>query len=228
VTGPYKESQDDPSADGTTTVDPEVEAGFTQRIITFSDAVVAIAITLLALALPPLDGVPGWTDGQLWHALADDWTEYFAFFLSFAVIGNHWATHRRIFRYVARMNARASELNLIWLLMMVLTPSAARLLSGHGAFGLRFTIYVVIQVGLLSREFARSGLLRPNAPEAARHPDHVSTLAICIPFLVSIPVAFVTDLGDWTYAVWVLVPLTSRLLRHLTGEPPARHERRRH
>jgi uncharacterized membrane protein len=201
-------------------VEVEVEAEFAQRVITFSDAVVAIAITLLALGLTPPDGVPGWTNGQLLHALRGDWSQYFAFLLSFAVIGNHWATHRRITRYVVRMNAAAARLNMVWLLMMVLTPVATRLLSVHGADGIRFTIYVLIQViatvclMLMTREYARGGLLRAGAPERARHPSSVPYLAIIIPFLMSIPVAFFTG---WAYAVWAAIPLTGRVLRHLTG-----------
>ena len=205
-------------------VEAEAEAGFTERFIAFSDAVVAIAITLLALALPAPHGVSGWTNGQLLDALGHDWNEYFSFLISFLVIGNHWAAHRRIFRYVGSVNQLIGRLNLLWLLMMVLTPPAAVLLAGHGAFGVRFAIYTLVQVVatgclfLMSYEFRRAGLIRPGAPSRAYHPDTAQLLAICIMFLVSIPVAFVTG---WAYAVWGAIPLTVRVLHHFNGKRPA-------
>ena len=85
-------------------VEVEVEARATDRAVTFGDAVIAIAITLLALDLPvPLDGL---TNGQFLHALGHDWSGYLALLISFLVIANHWSTHRRVFRYVSRLNDR--------------------------------------------------------------------------------------------------------------------------
>ena len=198
--------------------DPEVEAEIraTERVITFSDAVIAIAITLLALALP----VPGGnlTNGQFLHAMRQDWPDYFAFLISFVVIGNQWAAHRRVFRYVGRMAGWVGRLNMLWLLMMVLTPFAARMLAGSGALGVRFAVYTLIQIIAqaclmqISRELQRGRMLRPDAPESARRPDNVPYLAVILTFLVSIPVAFGTS---WAFALWAAVPLTSRGLRRL-------------
>ena len=206
------------SADRGRTDDPQVEANAAERVIFFSDAVVAIAITLLALALPVPPGFPGMTNGQLLHALHRNWEDYLAFLISFAVIGNHWVVHRQIFRYVSRVNRKVTAPNMGWLLMMILTPFATRMISGSGAFGVRFSLYALIQVIasacllLMSREIARGGLLRPGAPESARHPDHAASVAIIITFLVSIPVSFFTG---WAFAVWAVTPLLVRVLRRL-------------
>ena len=200
----------------TRTDDPEVEASATSRVIFFSDAVVAIAITLLALALPLPHSTGSTTNSQLLHALAGYWDEYLAFLISFAAIGSHWAAHRRVFRYVTRMDHRVGQLTLLWLLMMVLTPFAARLLAGSGGFGIRFTVYVLVQVTawsclvLMSREVIRAGLLRPEAPEAARHPDNVAILTTIVMFALSVPVAFFTA---WAFALWAAIPLLTRAIR---------------
>lgn len=227
MTAVSEESQDRRRA---TTGDPEVEAELraTERVITFSDAVIAIAITLLALALPVPGGTGNLTNGQFLHAMREDWPEYFAFLISFVVIGNQWATHRRVFRYVARLTGWVGRLNMLWLLMMVLTPFAARMLAGAGALGVRFAVYTLIQIIAtaclmqMSRVAQRGRILRPDAPESARRPDSVPYLAIIVTFLVSIPVAFATR---WAFALWFVVPLTSRGLRlvmahgrHATGD----------
>lgn len=74
----------------------EVRAIAVERLTFFADAVVAIAITLLALDLP----VPtGSTNGDLWRSLRENFSDYLAFAISFVVIAARWNAHHRIFRY---------------------------------------------------------------------------------------------------------------------------------
>jgi hypothetical protein len=168
-------------AAGAETDDPQVEASAAERVVFFSDAVVAIAITLLALALPVPRGFPSMTNSQLLDALREDRAGYIAFLVSFLVIGNHWSVHRQIFRYVNRVNRKIGLLNMGWLLMMIVTPFATRMLSGSGAFGVRFTLYALVQViasacllhrgvpGLHSRRlFLGLGLCRVGGRSPAR------------------------------------------------------------
>jgi uncharacterized membrane protein len=182
---------------------PQVEGNAAERVIFFSDAVVAIAITLLALGLPVPAGFDRMTNGQLLHALGNNWDEYFPFLISFVVIANHWAVHRKIFRYANRLNSQVIAANLVWLLMMIVTPFATRVIEGDGGFAVRFTLYALVQIIasacllLMSIEIARGDLLRPDAPESARHPDHTPSVAIIIAFLVSIPVSFT----GWAFAL---------------------------
>ncbi len=101
--------------------------------------------------------------------------------------------------------------------MMILTAFATRMLTGQGAFGVRFTIYALVQVIAaacllqMNRELSRRDMLRQDAPESARHPDNVRSLAIIVVFLISIPVAFAA--GGWAFALWAGVPLLARALR---------------
>ncbi|HEY1702268.1 MAG TPA: TMEM175 family protein [Trebonia sp.] len=184
-----------------------------ERIVFFSDAVVAIAITLLALDLPVPHTTDSTTNGQLLHALGGQWPAYLAFFISFSVIGSHWADHRRLFRHAEHVNAKVNSLNMLWLLMMVLIPFATRLLASDGAFGVRFTIYVLIQIIAVScqvrasLELRRSRLLRDGAPVAELSHDLVPDLIYIAVFVVSVPVSFATH---WAYAVWAAAPLGAR------------------
>ena len=200
------------------TDEAEVEAAAAARVVYFSDAVVAIAITLLALALPlpVLKNAGNSTDSQLLHALGHNWPGYLAFLISFYAVGSHWVAHRRIFRHVARVNQRIGWLTMVWLLMVVLMPFAARLLAGSGGFAVRFAFYVLVQVAasaclvLMNRELVRADLLRPGAPEAARHPDNVVSLTIIVMWTLSIPVAF---FSAWAFAFWAAVPQVVRVVR---------------
>jgi uncharacterized membrane protein len=215
---PVDHPADSAPLDGTD--DPRVESSAAERVIFFSDAVVAIAITLLALALPVPAGFDGMTNGQLLRALGNNWDQYFPFLISFVVIANHWTAHRRIFRYVNRLNGQVTVANLVWLLMMIVTPFATRVIEGSGGFGVRFTLYALVQIIasacllVMSVEVARGNLLRPEAPESARHPDHAPSVAIIIAFLISIPVSFYTE---WAFALWGTVPVIVRVLRRFPG-----------
>jgi uncharacterized membrane protein len=212
-------------ADETARAEAEAEARAAERVMAFSDAVIAIAITLLALALPVPGGARALTDGQFLSALRANGSDYRAFLISFLVIGSQWSSHRGVTRYLCGLNSRVSQLNMTWLLMMVLTPFAARVLSGpSGGFGARFTIYALIQViataclMAMNRAVVRGNLVRRDAPERARHPDNVPYVAICVMILLSIPVAFVTP---WAYALWIASPLAARALRRIM--PQGRH-----
>ena len=199
------------------TDEPEVEARAADRVVVFSDAVVAIAITLLALALTPPATTAATTNGQLLHSLRDNWAQFFAFLVSFAVIGSGWSGHRRTFRYVNRLNSQVSALNMIWLLMMILTPFAARMLADKGGFGVRYTLYTLIQVIAaaclveMNRQISRENLLRPNAPAPSRHLDNVRNLTLIVTFLVSIPVSFAA--GGLAFVLWPVVPVVSQVLQ---------------
>jgi uncharacterized membrane protein len=194
----------------------EVELIAAERVIFFSDAVVAIAITLLALGLPLPHGS---SNPAVWHSLRAGRDAYIAFLISFAVVGAHWRTHHRLFRAVARMDAVAIALNSVWLLMIIITPYATRVLSGTGGFGVRFGLYAAIQVitlvtfWLMSRHVRRGHLLRPGMPAWLSPGDDVVVLALAATFALSIPLAFIQAIGQWVYLVWVAAVVVTRWVR---------------
>src|SRR6185436_2519997 len=83
-----------------------------ERVLFFSDAIVAIAITLLALDLKlelPEDHHLTLSDLLL------PWKNYLAFFLSFINIASFWRTHHRMYTYIHKMNERTMGYNIGWL-----------------------------------------------------------------------------------------------------------------
>ena len=64
------------------------------RVLTLSDGVFAIAMTLLALDLKVPDLGGHVTDHQLRHALAANADSYWAYLLTFYVIAAYWYRHR--------------------------------------------------------------------------------------------------------------------------------------
>ncbi|MGR6320553.1 TMEM175 family protein [Micromonospora soli] len=191
----------------------ELEIVNPERLVFFSDAVVAIAITLLALELP----VPvGQTDTELWRDLARNLNEYVAFLISFAVIGGHWFLHHRTFGHVARLSGRLVRWNMLWLLMIVLTPFVTRVIVGDGAFAARFTLYAATQALaslsflLAVLEMDRHGLARAGTPRSLFANGYRMLSVAAGAFAVSIPLAFVTH---WAYACWAVIPFVARVGR---------------
>jgi uncharacterized membrane protein len=81
----------------------EAESRAAERLTIFSDAVVAIAITLLALDLPVPEGD---TVSVFWSSVRRNDGHYAAFLISFVVIAAAWGTHHDVFRYTRRVDPR--------------------------------------------------------------------------------------------------------------------------
>jgi uncharacterized membrane protein len=202
-------------ADLTASREPaETERAAADRLAFFSDAVVAIAITLLALDLP----IPtGHTNAELLRSAGQDGDDYLAFVISFLVISVHWRGHHRLFRYFMAAPPAVVWWNLLWLMMIVLTPFATRVLTrSDDGFEVRFAFYASVQALaalflLLSlRVIARRHLLDPQAPPALVPEAVVGLGTIAISFLVSIPLVFV--LASWAYLCWAVGPMLQRLV----------------
>jgi len=99
-----------------------------ERVIFFSDAIVAIAITLLALELK----VSSPSEQHLtFAALLAPWHKYLAFILSFTSISGFWRTHHNFFLYIRKLDERMLAINIFWLFFIVILPFSTSLLSDH-------------------------------------------------------------------------------------------------
>ena len=110
--------------------DEDVELN-TQRIEAFSDGVFAIAITLLILEIkvPHLNGLG---DGKsLAQALADLWPSYFAYLLSFVMIGIYWANHHYIFKLYQKTDHAFNLLNVFFLMCISFLPFPTAVLGEY-------------------------------------------------------------------------------------------------
>jgi uncharacterized membrane protein len=111
------------------------------RFITFLDAVVAIAITLLVLPLTEVlqDVGPGESLGSV---LSGEAGTFFAFFLSFAVIARFWLDHHRIVERVGSYDSAFLMLNLLWILTIVVLPFATQVVGSFPPEPLAVLIYI--------------------------------------------------------------------------------------
>ena len=97
------------------------------RLVNLSDAVIAIAVTLLILPLVDAAGDIG--ERSAAQFLADNAEQLFLFVLSFVVIANFWLIHHRLYRAIDGYTIPLVWANFLWLLTIVFLPFPTELLG---------------------------------------------------------------------------------------------------
>ena len=208
--------------------DQELESRAVDRLIFFSDAVVAIAITLLAIDLPVPHGV---SLHAFWSSVHANKYHYLAFLISFYAIAAKWTDHHDAFRYTRRMDSRLRWLNVLWLLTIVLIPFATRLLTEpehqsldvnaveYGFYALVQSLGSLVMIVMLHRMTSRNQA--PDMPPPRLTGLAWQSYALALGFGLSIPVFFITSYG---WVVWIVVPLLLRFTHRLRGRQRPAHE----
>jgi hypothetical protein len=94
------------------------------RVVAFSDAVIAIAVTLLVLEIrPPQD------TRHLLHGLAALWPSYVSYVITFMLIGQVWANHHVMFDHIRHADRLVLFLNTVLLMDIAFLPFAAAVLA---------------------------------------------------------------------------------------------------
>src|SRR5690348_13690017 len=139
------------------------------RIITFVDAVVAIAITLLVLPLVEILG--GETHHQsLLHVMQDNAGRFGAFLLSFAVIARFWLAHHRIVETVEIYDAAFILINFLWMLTIVFLPFATQVAAVYGALE-RLAVATYLGTVTANSLFLTALAILVSRRDALRRPD---------------------------------------------------------
>lgn len=114
------------------------DASSLDRIGSFSDAVFAVAITLLVLSIDVPQGVG---DPNLASQIWALWPKFMAFAMSFAIVGFFWYFHHEMFRYLKRYDYVFIFLNMTLLMCIVFMPFASELISEYGNTEIATQIY---------------------------------------------------------------------------------------
>ena len=121
-----------------------------ERTLMFTDAAVAIALTLLVLPLVDVAGEVG--DSSVWDVITDHWQDFFSFVLSFVVISSLWSVHRALWELLDDYNGVLFVLNTFWLLAIVFLPVPTALLntgSGLSATGTRLYLGTMVVAAIM-------------------------------------------------------------------------------
>lgn len=203
----------------------------TGRVETFSDAVLAISITLLVLEIRVPDAEQAAAAGGLWRALAAAWPSHLAYLATFLNIGVIWLNH-----HAALAKLRGVDRALLWwnlglLLTVAFTPFPNALVAEHLPAGLAteaartatvlyalaFTASTVPWVFIWAHLARHPQLLRPGWDRGHALRERRRAVLGVVAYACSVPVALAAPLAA------VLLFLASALFYAVTASgPPAR------
>lgn len=190
------------------------ETGF-RRLVNFSDAVVAIAITLLIL--PLVDSASSIGTTSLGTFFQNNQTKLLAFALSFAVIGSFWWGQHQMFERVRGYNQVLVWGMFLWLLSIVFLPFPTELIGSVtkgtvAVHGIYIGMMLVAAIGALIQQWA---IVRwPELRDEAH--DGVATIDAALILVVLMGLALVATIVFPAVGLWpLLVLLLSRPLERL-------------
>ncbi len=182
------------------------------RLVFFTDAVVAIAVTLLVL--PLVDVVPqAARSGQTaTEVVTEHKPEIFGFLLSFAVITRLWFSHHDFFRHVRGLSKPLIMCNAGWLLTIVVLPFPTEMVGVYGDD--RFTAGFYIATVLLAVAF-QTGLelvVRANpelASKTSPPPSDYLTGSVTAAGLLTLALVLALTIPSLNYWTLLLLFLSS-------------------
>jgi uncharacterized membrane protein len=113
-----------------------------ERMILFSDAVFAIAITLLIIEIKFPEIHKGASRPEIWHDFKPVIIRFIGFILSFFFIGLMWARHLKLFKYLQSYDNGVIARNLVFLFFVVCFPFTASGLTENIRPGFLLPVFI--------------------------------------------------------------------------------------
>lgn len=162
----------------------------TDRVVFFSDAVFAIALTLLVVELQPPEVDFG--DGAaLLEALAEQSTKYVGFVVSFMVIAINWVLHHEKFQVIVRWDTALVRANFLLLLVVAFLPFPTAVFSDQPLTPIAITLYTGVVAalslaqGLVWIVAWRRGLVRHDVPRSVFRAVLLRGLPVVAAFVIA-------------------------------------------
>jgi uncharacterized membrane protein len=198
-----------------------------ERMILFSDAVFAIAITLLVIEIkiPELHG-EHITDKALLGELKHLIPKFLGFIISFMLIGIYWTVHHRMFGYVTNYTPKLLRLNLLFLFFIALMPFSTGFYGEYTGVLMRDQLKVPMSFYVLN--FACAGFVnylmwvyitnpKNKVAEPSVDPEiamlaRIRSLTVPSVFVLMLIVAFLTNVIFAVY-IPILIPIFLRIIQ---------------
>jgi len=194
------------------------------RVSFFTDAVFAIAMTLLVVELHVPEGAD--SPETLHTAIRAEGWAIVGFFIGFWVLGRYWVAHHRFFAGLRSIDRGMISTNLVYLAFVAFTPFPIGLISRYEEHPTVFAIFAVtmatvssLEIVLMRMAIRRGHTLRSLSPAAERHAYAAAGMPVVV-MLASIPLAYLSTtlaLLSWL----VLSPLGHLLHRIAPIDAPA-------
>jgi TMEM175 potassium channel family protein len=183
------------------------------HVISFSDAVFAFAITLMALSIDIPDLPLDLTQSQLLERLNDLYPPFEDYLISFAVIAIFWISYHQVFNHIKGSHISVVYLNLLFLLLITLLSLTTSFVINYASYQIPYIIYcvaVIMTSSLLVAIwwYATKGhrLVDKNMHPLFIKGTFLNLLSVPIIFGVSMVISFV-DLGVAQYFWLGIIPM---------------------
>lgn len=190
------------------------------RVVFFSDAVFAIAITILVLDIQVPDIPPALVPRQLPGRILDLGPKFLSYVISFLVLAVYWQAHHRVFRPIRRYDKTLLWLNFLFLMTVAFLPFPTSLLGEYGEEQISVVIYAanaaaasLLLASISLYATADRRLVDPNLDDEALGRGRVRGLAVPAVFLLSIAISFFSVTAAM-YS-WLLLFALDPLLRRV-------------
>lgn len=188
------------------------------RLVGFTDAVVAIAMTLLILPLVNDAGSIGARTPK--DFLAENAFDLFAFVLSFVVIFRFWLVHHSMYQRAVGYTPGLVWANLLWLLCLVFLPFPTQLLdtdTQHDALtnGLYIATLVLASASALIQQLIINRTPSIQAPEPGRDSLLGSAAVTALMLAAWVIAVLLPEVGLWSLLLLFLQSPVQRLAGRL-------------
>lgn len=191
-----------------------------ERMAMFTDAIFAIAATLLVIEIKRPEHADLESAGALGRFLLGEWSSFLAFGLAFFLLWGVWRRHNALTDQVVRWDRATMAVHGPLLLLVALLPFPTALVGGEGIRNpLALTVFAGTESALVFceaaiKEFAcRNGLLKPDADPARVRSSGAASLAVGGYFVLTAVLAWwIRDI----YVAWIFAPLVAVLGRSVS------------
>ena len=184
-----------------------------EHVISFSDAVFAFAITLMALTIDIPDLPPNLSQSELLQRLDDSYPQLEDYIISFAVIAIFWISYHQVFNHIIGSHISMVYLNLLFLLFITLLSLTTSFVTNYASYQIPYIIYciVVIMTSSLLVLIWWYATKDYRLVDKGMHPLFIkgtffALLAIPIIFSISIVISFI-DLDIAQYFWLGIIPM---------------------
>ncbi len=117
-----------------------------EHVISFSDAVFAFAITLMAISIDIPDLPTNLTQSQLVDKLYGMYPQVESYLISFAVIAIFWISYHQVFNHIMGSPIQIVYLNLLFLMLITLLSLSTSLIINYDSYQIPYIIYYTIVI----------------------------------------------------------------------------------
>jgi uncharacterized membrane protein len=180
-----------------------------EHVISFSDAIFAFAITLIALSIDIPDLPSNLTQSELLDKLYDLFPQFESYIISFAVIAIFWVSYHQVFNHIKGSHIIMVYLNLLFLLLITLLSLSTSLVINYGGYHIPYIIYsimVILTSSLLAMIWWHATkdklLIDKNLHQFYIKGVMITLISIPLVFTVSIIISFVNlDIAEYFWLV---------------------------